>query len=122
MSLKSGSVAIYRQIIEIFEYEIASGRLSAGDRIESIRDLALKYKVNPNTIQKALSELERDGLIYTDRTNGKFVIDDKDRLKELRKHIASRMGTDFVNNSKALELNLDETIQLVGELWRNNNE
>ncbi|UPU38634.1 GntR family transcriptional regulator [Erysipelothrix sp. Poltava] len=56
MSLKNSSVAIYRQIIEYFELEIASGRLKAGDRIESIRALALFFKVNPNTVQKALNE------------------------------------------------------------------
>lgn len=122
MSLKNGSIAIYRQIIEYFEYEIASGRLSEGSRIDSIRDLALHFKVNPNTIQKALSELERDGLIYTDRTNGKFVVDDVDRLKDLRHEIGRRMGMSFVEKSKALELTLEETLGLVENIWRQNNE
>lgn len=122
MSLKNGSIAIYRQIIEYFEYEIASGRLGAGSRIESIRDLALTFKVNPNTIQKALSELERDGLIITDRTNGKFVVDNVDRLKDLRHEIGRRMGLSFVERSKTLELTLEETLALVGEIWRQKNE
>ncbi|NLL74165.1 MAG: GntR family transcriptional regulator [Erysipelothrix sp.] len=122
MSLKNGSIAIYRQIIEYFEYEIASGRLGVGSRIDSIRDLALHFKVNPNTIQKALSELERDGLIYTDRTNGKFVVDDVDRLKDLRHEIGRRMGMSFVEKSKALELTIEETLGLVENIWRQDNE
>lgn len=122
MSLKNGSIAIYRQIIEYFEYEIASGRLGAGSRIESIRDLALNFKVNPNTIQKALSELERDGLIITDRTNGKFVVDDEPRLAHLRHVIGRRMGLSFVERSKTLGLSLEETVGLVESIWRSEDE
>ena len=102
MSLKNSSVAIYRQIIEYFELEIASGRLNAGDRIESIRALALFFKVNPNTVQKALNELERDGLIETDRTNGKFVTDKKDIIKKLRSELGRRYSVVFVEKTKTL--------------------
>ena len=82
----------------------------------------MNFKVNPNTIQKALSELERDGLIYTDRTNGKFVVDDEERLKDLRQVIGRRMGLSFVERSKTLNLSLDETLKLVESIWRSDNE
>lgn len=117
MSLKNSSVAIYRQIIEYFELEIASGRLSAGDRIESIRALALFFKVNPNTVQKALNELERDGLIETDRTNGKFVTDKKDIIKKLRSELGRRYSVVFVEKTKTLGLDLEETLSLLKHEW-----
>lgn len=117
MSLKNSSVAIYRQIIEYFELEIASGRLNAGDRIESIRALALFFKVNPNTVQKALNELERDGLIETDRTNGKFVTDKKDIIKKLRSELGRRYSVVFVEKTKTLGLDLEESLSLLKHEW-----
>lgn len=117
MSLKNSSVAIYRQIIEYFELEIASGRLNAGDRIDSIRALALFFKVNPNTVQKALNELEREELIETDRTNGKFVTDKKDIIKKLRSELGRRYSVVFVEKAKTLGLDLEETISLLKDEW-----
>ena len=67
---------IYLQLLENIRIEIVSGILKPGDRLLSVRELALKMKVNPNTLQKALAELENEGLIYTERTNGKFVTND----------------------------------------------
>lgn len=67
---------IYIQLVEQLKQYIVSARLKPGERLPSVRDLAMESKVNPNTMQKALSELEDDKLIYTERTNGKFVTDD----------------------------------------------
>ncbi|MEG0328525.1 MAG: GntR family transcriptional regulator [Erysipelothrix sp.] len=121
MSIKTGSVAIYRQIIEYFEYEIASGRLKEGERVESIRTLASNFKVNPNTVQKALTELERDGLIVTDRTNGKFVTDDKDVVHELKLKLGETICVDFIEGVVSLGLSKDEVIEKVSRLWEEKN-
>ena len=64
---------IYLQIIDFIKNQIINGTLKSGDKIPSVRELALTFKVNPNTIVKALYFLETEKLIYTDRTNGKFV-------------------------------------------------
>lgn len=117
MSFKTGSVAIYRQLIEHFELEIASGRLAKGARIDSIRDLALQFKVNPNTVQKALSELERDGLINTDRTNGKFVVEDEALISELSDRLASNMVTNFIDNAHTLGFSKEKAITLIEKEW-----
>lgn len=117
MSIKTGSVAIYRQLIEHFELEIASGRLEKGARIDSIRDLALQFKVNPNTVQKALSELERDGLILTDRTNGKFVTEDTELINKLAHNLANSIVEVFVDSTKTLGLDKNEAIALVDDSW-----
>ena len=98
MSTLSGSSAIYLQIQKHFETEIAAGRMAPGSKIDSIRALAVTYKVNPNTIQKSLQELERSGLIYTDRTNGKFVTEDKVIIKELNVKLAKSLIASFFRN------------------------
>ena len=78
----SNDVPIYLQIMEHFKVQIASGKLEVGDKIQPVRELALEAGVNPNTMQKALSELEREGYLESQRTSGRFVADrgKQDRL------------------------------------------
>lgn len=68
---------IYLQLMEKIQQDIISGVYHAGDRLPSVRELALEASVNPNTMQKALSELERNGLVHTQRTSGRFITEDK---------------------------------------------
>ncbi len=77
---------IYLQILEDFKSKISSGVWKAGEKIDSVRNLAKDYEVNPNTVQRALSELERDGLCKSQRTAGRFVTDDGDLIKSLSKN------------------------------------
>ena len=75
---------IYVQLVEKIRLEIISGRLRSGERLPSVRELALITKVNPNTMQKALAELEDEGLVYTERTNGKFVTENVELIKKIK--------------------------------------
>ena len=77
---------IYVQLVEKIRLEIISGRLKSGERLPSVRELALTARVNPNTMQKALVELENEGLVYTQRTNGKFVTEDKKIIEKIKKN------------------------------------
>ena len=97
---------IYIQLVEQLKVHIISGRLSPGERIPSVRELALLTKVNPNTMQKALSELEDSGLIFTERTNGKFVTEDTALIDRLRKEYAERLSQKYLSDMK--ELGFDE--------------
>lgn len=117
MLQKQSAIPIYQQIIDFLESEIASGRLPAGIRIESIRALALSFKVNPNTVQKALNELERKNLIYTDRTNGKFVTEDKVVIKELRENLTRQLGKMVSKQADMMGLSFEETMDLIKEVW-----
>ena len=117
MLQKQSTIPIYQQIIEFFESEISSGRLKAGERINSIRALALQFKVNPNTVQKSLNELERNGLIFTDRTNGKFVSEDEKIIKNLKEKLTRRLGRTVYDQAKMMGLSFDETMQLIKEVW-----
>ncbi len=118
MSKLTGTSAIYLQIQRHFEAEIASGRLQPGSKIDSIRSLAVTFQVNPNTIQKSLQELERDGLIYTDRTNGKFVTDDVVLIKSLNKKLVKELLSSFMNEAKKLDISIEEIQEVLNEMWK----
>lgn len=93
---------IYIQIIDQIKIDIISGKIGAGERLSSVRDIAFNLKVNPNTVQKALSELEELGLIYTERTNGKFVTCDLALIEKYKKEHADRLCERFLENMKTL--------------------
>lgn len=117
MIIDNSATAIYRQIIDYFEAEIASGRLEPGEKIEPIRGLAMLFKVNPNTVQKALRELEWNNLLFKDRTNGKFVTQDEQRIKELRECLAKTTIDDFLNAVQKLNIDLDSVLELIKKEW-----
>ena len=79
---------IYLQLIDMIKLQIVSGRLKSGDKLPSVRDLAVEYGVNPNTMQKALSQLEWEKLVYTVRTTGRYVTEDTELIGKLRKELA----------------------------------
>ena len=79
---------IYTQLIVQIEELLVSGALSPGQRLPSVRDLAAEAGVNPNTMQRALTELERRGLLYSQRTTGRFVTGDGDMIKSLQERLA----------------------------------
>ena len=106
---------IYLQLMDVFKAGIISGELPEGSRLESVRDLALVAKVNPNTMQKALSELERLGLIRTERTSGRFITDDKEKIAAMKKEIAEEEISIFMEKMKKLGFEKDEVINLIKE-------
>ena len=74
---------IYLQLMERIQRDIIAGVYQPGDKLPSVRDLALEAAVNPNTMQKALSELERSGLVYSQRTSGRFITEDTEMLTQM---------------------------------------
>ena len=78
---------IYQQIVMTIRIGIANGTYPPGGKMPAVRELALEAGVNPNTMQRALSELERDGLLYTARTSGRFVTEDREHLDRLREEL-----------------------------------
>ena len=87
---------IYIQLVEMLKIEIISGRIKSGEKLPSVRDFAMKAKVNPNTMQKALTELERENLIYTERTNGKYVTNDRNLIDNIKNEISLEQLRKFI--------------------------
>ena len=106
---------IYLQLIDYFKAQIISGELPEGSRLDSVRDLAVKAQVNPNTMQKALSELERMGLVRTERTSGRFITDDKEKIKSMKEELAKTEIEEFLDKMKSLGFDKDEVIKIINE-------
>lgn len=106
---------IYLQIIERVQMDIITGRYQPGDKLPSVRDLAQEAAVNPNTMQKALSELERSGLIYSQRTSGRFITEDKELIHQMKKELAAAEVSALVAHMKQLGITPEEIRQLLAE-------
>ena len=104
----NNSVPIYLQIVSEIKKQIVSGKLVPGERIPSVRELALTYKVNPNTMQKALIELEENGLIKTERTNGKFVTEDENIINKIKNDYAENLTRNYLSEMISLGITKQE--------------
>ena len=102
---------IYVQLMETITAAIASGTLAAGSRLPSVREMAAQAGVNPNTMQRALAELERDGLLYSQRTAGRF--DQSDRITQKRKELAMQQIRIFLSSMKEMGYTAEQTLNLI---------
>ena len=107
---------IYVQLVEKLELDIVSGKFKPGERIASVRELALTAQVNPNTMQKALTELENRGLIYTERTNGKFVTKNQELIEKVKEDLATKKAKIYLENMKNIGITAKEAIKYLQEL------
>jgi len=113
---------IYLQLMERIQIDIMSGKYKAGGKVPSVRELALEASVNPNTMQKALSELERSGLVYSQRTIGRFITEDRDMLKKMKHDMAGEQIKIFIEKMKQLGFEDDELCTLVTDTIRGENK
>ncbi len=107
---------IYTQLLEKIRILVISGVYPAGSKLPSVRDLAAEASVNPNTMQKALMELERSKLIYSQRTSGRFVTEDKDMIVSIRETIAKDQVLAFFQSMKELGYDNEETKKLIDKM------
>lgn len=106
---------IFLQIIEKIQLDIISGVYKPGDKLPSVRELAQEASVNPNTMQKALSELERTGLVYSQRTSGRFITEDTAMIHQLKSELAKEIIEEFLEHMSKLGFQEEETIALMTE-------
>jgi len=111
----NSNIPIYLQVKEDIEMTIITGLKKSGEKLDSVRDLALYYGVNPNTIQRALNELERSGLIFTQRAVGKYVTLDEELVKELKKRVSVEKVKEFISRMVELGNNQEKIIRLINQ-------
>lgn len=111
----NNSIPIYIQIVDIIKSKIISGEYKTGSQLDSIRNLALEFEINPNTIQRAFLELENSNLVYSQRTKGRFVTEDEDLIKELKKSRATEIIESFIKSMKDLGFSNEEILSLFKE-------
>lgn len=107
------NIPIYIQISNIIKLQIVTKQLKSGDKLPTVRDLAETAGVNPNTVQRALSDLETEGFVYSVRTTGRFVTDNVDLIQRTRVELAQNELETFVSNM--LNLGFEES-ELVAQL------
>jgi len=105
--------SIFIQIVERIESDIVSGKYAPGDKLPTVRELAVEAAVNPNTMQKAYGELERLGLMYTQRTNGRFVTDDARLIEKTRKELAKKTAQEFLSRMNEIGISVEEAVKLL---------
>lgn len=113
---------IYIQLVEKMKIAIISGKYKAGDRLPSVRDFAIEIKANPNTVQRAYLELEEEGLVLTQRTNGKFVTEDKNLIKKMREEIAKQSLEKFIDSMIELGFSKEEIREYIMLNYRKEEE
>ena len=104
---------IYSQLIGQIKVGIVSGVFPPGERLPSVRDLATEAGVNPNTMQRALTELERDGLVYSQRTAGRFVTEDESMIELAKRSLAETQIKSFLESMTHLGYKQEEILSLV---------
>lgn len=116
-----GGQPIYTQIVDQLSMKIAAGEFQPGQRLPSVRDLAAEAKVNPNTMQRALGELERRELVYSERTAGRFVTKEEGVLKTLHKKLAQQYIAEFFERLRGIGMT-DKEIREAVEAWKEQKE
>lgn len=113
----SNDAPIYAQLIEQIKVGIVTHAFPPGDRLPSVRDLATEAGVNPNTMQRALSQLEAEGLVYSQRTAGRFVTEDKALIEEAKRSLARRHIALFLAAMNQLGIPREETFALLKQVY-----
>ncbi|MBE5873436.1 MAG: GntR family transcriptional regulator [Lachnospiraceae bacterium] len=113
---------IYAQLVEIIQMQIVSGYYPPGGKLPSVRDLAAVAAVNPNTMQKAFAELERSGLIITQRTNGRSVTEDEEMINGVRQNMAKDHMEAFFTKMKELGYSKNDIIALIEKSYEREKE
>ncbi|MDU2112135.1 MAG: GntR family transcriptional regulator [Clostridiales bacterium] len=112
---------VYIQLVEQLKVKIISGEIELDSKLDSVRSLAADAMVNPNTMQKALAELEREGFVYSKRTSGRFVTDNKELIENERKNLVKENVKKTLDTLINLGYTNEEILNLVEEILREDN-
>lgn len=115
------NIPIYLQLRHYFRMQIVFGQLAPGERMPPVREIAVQYGINPNTVQRALTELEEDGLAYSQRTAGRFITEDRDRIAQMRQILAKETVDTFIKDIRPFGFSLDDIIDVMKSQWSDDN-
>lgn len=104
---------LYAQLVGQLQRMIVTGVYPAGSRLPSVRELAAEAAVNPNTMQRALVKLEEDGLIFTQRTSGRFVTEEQEKIMATKKEMAEQLISQFMEDMSRLGYTKEQTVTMM---------
>lgn len=104
---------IYLQLVKEMELNIVNGTYPPGSQLPGVRSLALEAAVNPNTMQRAMQELERLELVHAQRTSGRFVTEDLEKIERIKMQLAEEQVAEFLNGMKKLGISVSHAMGLL---------
>lgn len=107
---------IYTQLMDKITLKILAGEYKTGEKLPSVRDLASEAAVNPNTMQKALTELERTGLVFSVRTSGRFITEDSNMIKEIQYNLAKDEIKEFLDKMQKIGYENEDIIKAINDV------
>lgn len=107
------ALPIYLQVMTAIKHDIVAGRLALGEKMPSVRDLAIQYTINPNTASRVYKELESEGVCFTRRGMGTFVTEDKERAVQMKEEMAGELISQFLGGMRRLGISREEAIELI---------
>nr|WP_302591743.1 GntR family transcriptional regulator [uncultured Marvinbryantia sp.] len=108
------TLPIYLQVMTAIKHDIVAGRLALGEKMPSVRDLAIQYTINPNTAGRVYKELESEGVCFTKRGMGTFVTEDKEKAAQMKEEMAGDLISQFLGGMKRLGISREEAVELLG--------
>ena len=114
------NIPIYIQLVEMIKTDIVSGKYQPGDKLPAVRDMAMELGVNPNTVQRAFSELEREDLVKSDRTNGRYVTDDNKKIKGLLKVLSEKYIDELFEKLNSLGMSDGQIVKMINNERKKN--
>lgn len=118
----SNDKPIFQQLVDRITLDIISGKYSPGDKLEAVRDLAVTAGVNPNTMQRALTEIEATGLIYTKRGDGRYIGEDETVISTIKNQYVKERVDEFICSLQALGLGENDILGVVNDELKNTNQ
>ena len=109
------ALPIYLQVKMMIKRDIVTGELQPGAKMPSVRDMALQFTINPNTVSRVYRELEQEGICYTKRGMGTFVTEEKEKVEKLREEMARELMSQFLNGMNQLGISREEAILMIKE-------
>ncbi len=109
------NLPIYIQIMDYIKREIVTGKMKAGDKILSVRELAAELQINPNTVQRTFQELEREGVVETRRGLGRYVTSEESKIMSIKKEMAGDLLERFINGMQELGFSSQDITAIVTE-------
>ena len=109
----SDKIPIYLQIMNLVKQDVVVGKLVSGEKLLSVREMAEKYSVNPNTVQRVYQELERENIIFTQRGMGTFVTQDRSKIEEIKNGMAEELVVSFLRGMERLGFSGEETVEVL---------
>ena len=111
----NSSLPIYLQAANSIKRDIVTGKLSPGEKLPSVRDLAVEYTINPNTVSRVYKELEQEGVCFTRRGMGTFVTEDSGKVQQLKDEMAGALIREFLEGMEQLGFSRTEAIRILEE-------